>query len=63
LAHLLTNGDAGHAVVFGALFAYSLLAMPLSDRRDARRDPAGFAERRARTSLVPFTRLADGPLP
>ncbi len=62
-AHLLTNGDAGHVVVFGALLGYALAAMPLSDRRDALRDPAAFAERRARTSLVPFTRLAGGPFP
>lgn len=60
LAHLLTNGELAHALLFGALALYAPAAMLASDRRDARRDPRTFAARAEATSLVPFVRLAQG---
>jgi uncharacterized membrane protein len=57
LAHVLTTGDAAPVVLFGALALYAPLAMRASDRRDAARDPAGFARVAAETALVPFRTL------
>lgn len=63
-AHVLTTGDLGHLVVFGALAVYAPAAMLASDRRDAARDPEGFG-RRARDLTPPLrdvrARGTDGP--
>jgi len=63
LAHVLANGTLGHVLLFGALTVYSPVAMRASDRRDAALDPAGFAARAERTSLVPFATLLRGDAP
>jgi uncharacterized membrane protein len=60
LAHLLTNGELAHLLLFGALALYAPAAMVASDRRDARRDPEAFAARAEATSLVPFAALLRG---
>ena len=60
LAHLLTNGELAHLLVFGALALYAPAAMVASDRRDARRDPEAFAARAEATALVPFAALLRG---
>jgi uncharacterized membrane protein len=56
-AHVLTTGDLGHLVLFGALAVYAPAAMLASDRRDAARDPEGFGRRARETSLLPFATL------
>lgn len=61
LAHASSTGELGHVLLFGALAAYAPAAMLASDRRDADRDPEGFARLTGATSLVPFATLVrDG---
>jgi len=57
VVHALADGTLGHVLLFGALATYAPVAMLASDRRDAARDPAGFAERARATALVPFATL------
>ena len=57
LAHTLSTGDLGHVLLFAALALYAPAAMVASDRRDAARDPDGFARVAGSTSLVPFATL------
>jgi uncharacterized membrane protein len=55
-AHLLSNGDVAGLILFGGLALFGFVWQPLSDRRDAEVDPAGWAETARTTSLLPFAR-------
>jgi uncharacterized membrane protein len=55
-AHLLANGELAGLVLFGGLTAFGLIWQPLTDRRDAALDPAGWAEIRRTTSFWPFAK-------
>jgi uncharacterized membrane protein len=56
VAHLLSNGDLAGIVLFGGLALFGFLWQPLTDRRDAKVEPATFAETACTTSLWPFAR-------
>lgn len=56
VAHLLANGEAAGVVLFGGLTAFGFLWQPLTDRRDATLDPAGWEEIRRTTSFWPFAK-------
>jgi uncharacterized membrane protein len=54
LAHLVSNGEAAGLVLFGGLALFGFVWQPLTDRRDAEIDPAGWAETARTTSSWPF---------
>jgi uncharacterized membrane protein len=56
VAHLLANGEVAGVILFGGLAAFGLAWQPLTDRRDAVVDPAGWRETRRTTSLWPFAK-------
>jgi uncharacterized membrane protein len=56
VAHLLSNGEVAGLVLFGGLAAFGFVWQPLTDRRDAEADPAGWAETARTTSFWPFAR-------
>lgn len=60
-AHLLANGDLAHVILFGTFLAFSILGMPLVERRRSRAMGAGeWARLTAHTGLVPFAALLSG---
>lgn len=56
VAHLLANGEAAGVILFGGLAAFGFVWQPLTDRRDAALDPAGWEEIRRTTSFWPFAK-------
>jgi uncharacterized membrane protein len=56
VAHVLSNGDVAGLVLFGGLAAFGFVWQPLTDRRDAALDPAGWAETARTTSIWPFAK-------
>jgi uncharacterized membrane protein len=56
IAHLPANGEAAGVILFGGLAAFGLAWQPLTDRRDAARDPAQWQEIRRTTSFWPFAK-------
>jgi uncharacterized membrane protein len=56
IAHLLANGEPAGVILFGGLAAFGLAWQPLTDRRDAARDPAQWQEIRRTTSFWPFAK-------
>ena len=56
VAHLLANGEAAGVILFGGLAAFGFAWQPLTDRRDAAIDPAGWQETRRTTSFWPFAK-------
>jgi len=56
LAHLLVNGEAAGVILFGSLALFGFAWQPLTDRRDAVVDPAGWKEIRRTTSFWPFAK-------
>jgi uncharacterized membrane protein len=56
VAHLLANGEVAGVILFGGLAAFGFAWQPLTDRRDAAVDPAGWQETRRTTSLWPFAK-------
>ena len=56
LAHLLVNGEAAGMILFGGLALFGFGWQPLTDRRDAAVDPAGWKETRRSTSFWPFAK-------
>lgn len=56
VAHLLANGEAAGVILFGGLAAFGFAWQPLTDRRDAALDPAGWQEIRRTTSFWPFAK-------
>ena len=54
VAHLLVNGEAAGVILFGSLELFGFAWQPLTDRRDAAVDPAGWKETRRTTSFWPF---------
>lgn len=56
VAHLLANGEAAGVILFGGLALFGFAWQPLTDRRDAAVDPAGWQETRRTTSFWPFAK-------
>jgi uncharacterized membrane protein len=56
VAHLLANAEAAGVILFGGLAAFGFAWQPLTDRRDAGLDPAGWQETRRTTSFWPFAK-------
>jgi uncharacterized membrane protein len=56
VAHLLANGEAAGVILFGGLAAFGFAWQPLTDRRDAALDPAGWQVTRQTTSFWPFAK-------
>ena len=56
LAHLLVNGEAAGVILFGGLALFGFVWQPLTDRRDAAVDPAGWKETQRTTSFWPFAK-------
>jgi uncharacterized membrane protein len=56
VAHLLVNGEAAGVILFGGLALFGFAWQPLTDRRDAAVDPAGWQESRRTTSFWPFAK-------
>jgi uncharacterized membrane protein len=56
VAHLLSNGDVAGIVLFGGLALFGFVWQPLTDRRDAKVEPAAFAETSRTTSFWPFAK-------
>jgi uncharacterized membrane protein len=54
IAHLLVNGEVAGVILFGGLALFGFVWQPLTDRRDAALDPAGWKETRQTTSFWPF---------
>jgi uncharacterized membrane protein len=63
LAHMIPNGDLAHVILFGLFAFFGVAGMAALDAR-ARREwgEAVWAERAAKTSLVPFSAVAAGRL-
>ncbi len=61
LAHTVPNGDLAHVILFGLFAAFGLAGMAILDKRKRREWGRGlWAERAARTSLVPFAAVLRG---
>jgi len=60
VSHLMANGDSASILFFGAMAVYSVIAQPLSDRRDRLRQPVVYEATAGSTSLIPFIALASG---
>ena len=56
IAHLLVNGEPAGVILFGGLALFGFAWQPLTNRRDAVVDPAGWKETRQTTSFWPFAR-------
>jgi uncharacterized membrane protein len=56
IAHLLVNGELAGVILFGGLALFGFVWQPLTDRRDAEVDPAGWQETRRTTSFWPFAK-------
>jgi uncharacterized membrane protein len=56
VAHLLVNGEPASVILFGGLALFGFAWQPLTDRRDAALDPAGWQETRQTTSFWPFAK-------
>ena len=59
-SHLVPNGDLRSLLLFGALFAFALLGMLITDRRSRRRLGAQWAEIDRTTSVLPFAAVLAG---
>jgi uncharacterized membrane protein len=56
VAHLLVNGEPAGVILFGGLALFGFAWQPLTDRRHAALDPAGWQEVRRTTSFWPFAK-------
>lgn len=59
-SHLVANGDLRSVLLFGALFGFALLGIPITERRARRRLGAGWADIAATTSILPGAALLVG---
>ena len=59
-SHLVPNGDLRSLLLFGALLAFALLGMVITDRRARRRLGAQWAEVERTTSVLPFAAALAG---
>jgi len=61
LAHMVPNGDLAHAMLFGLFAAFGIAGMAALDgRRRKEWGPRLWAERAAKTSLIPFAAVFQG---
>lgn len=58
--HLLVNGDAASAILFGGLMALALVGMLHIDSRRRAAGSEGWRRFESRTSIVPFIALMEG---
>lgn len=57
-SHIVANGDVRALILFGAMLVFSLIGMPLSDRRAQRRMGDGqWRVRSVQTSIIPFAAI------
>ncbi len=60
-AHLVTNGELAHVILFGLFTLFGLMGMAIFDARKRREwGPELWAERTAHTSLAPFAAVLAG---
>lgn len=59
-SHLVPNGDLRSLLLFGALFAFALLGMAITDRRSRRRLGEQWPEIAHSTSILPFGAVLAG---
>ena len=59
-SHLVPNGDLRSLLLFGALLAFALLGMVITDRRSRRRLGAQWAEIARTTSVLPLAAVLAG---
>jgi uncharacterized membrane protein len=57
IVHVIGAGDQASGVFFGTFTLTALAGMPSIDRKQARRDPAGWAALSAATSILPFAAI------
>lgn len=62
-SHLVPNGDLRSLLLFGALLAFALLGMVITDRRSRRRLGKQWAEIARTTSVLPFAAILAGHAP
>jgi uncharacterized membrane protein len=60
IVHAIGAGDQASVVFFGTFTLTALAGMPSIDRKQARRDPTGWAALSAATSILPFAAIRDG---
>jgi uncharacterized membrane protein len=62
-AHMIPNGDLAHVILFGLFAVFGVIGMAALDRRRRREwGEAVWAERAAKTSLIPFAAVLSGRL-
>ena len=59
-SHLLANGDLASLFLFGSIMVVAAGGMGSIDRKQARRDPAGWRRFASVTSVLPFAAIAQG---
>ena len=59
-SHLVPNGDLRTVLLFGALFLFALLGIPLSERRAKKRLGADWPGIASATSIVPLVAILQG---
>lgn len=59
-SHLVPNGDLRSLLLFGALFAFAVLGMVITDRRARRRLAEQWPQLAQRTSVLPFGAVLTG---
>jgi uncharacterized membrane protein len=59
-AHLVANGDLASVFLFGSIMIVAAAGMGSIDRKQARRDPAGWRRFAETTSVVPFLAILAG---
>lgn len=58
-SHLVPNGDLRAVLLFGALFVFAVMGIPLSERRARKRLGAAWQEVAGTTSIVPFVAIVQ----
>jgi uncharacterized membrane protein len=59
-SHIVPNGDVRSLVLFGALFLFALIGIPLTERRARKRLGEDWPALAASTSILPFAAIAAG---
>jgi uncharacterized membrane protein len=59
-SHFIANGDLASVFLFGSIMLVAAAGMGSIDRKQARRDPAGWKRFAGVTSVVPFMAIAAG---
>lgn len=59
-SHIVPNGDLRSLVLFGALFLFALVGIPLTERRARKRLGEDWPALAAKTSILPFAAIIGG---